>query len=165
MPKFSDKDFLNFTSDDVDVDDVAEDYRNAVKDEGCRIGDRFFFYQRGMFHTDVLSLEHLLWMYPARTAQKGKSGEQFHNDRGQLVCYTKEGKRIDLTFKTPHMAETLFSLLVPALQEYHVVAGMSPELLRGMEEGGVEGFQRAMDLLRQRYQEQNRAGDPHRREY
>lgn len=161
MAKFSEKNYLNFTAEDYDLDEILEDYRDAVKDDGCRVGDRFFFYQKGLFQNDVLSFEKLLWVYPMRAAQKGKSGEQFHNDRGVLVFYSQEGERFDLLFKTPHKAESLFSFLVPTLQQYQVVAGLAPELLHGMEEGGVAGFRAALAKLQQEYAARSRAGDSH----
>jgi len=156
MPKFTDENFLNFSADDIDLDELKEDYKNAVKDDGCRIGDLYFYYQKGLFRVDVLRFDNILWIYPARAARKGKGGEQTYNDLGLLIVYTKEGERFEFTFKTPHKAENIFSFLVPSLQPHNVVCGMSQELLHGMEENGLEGFHEAMAKLQRQYADPSR---------
>lgn len=163
MPKFTQDLCLNFSLDEIDLQELQDDFRSAVKDEDTRIGDRFLFHKKGLFSYQVLSFDNLLWAYPARRAKEGKSGEQFHNDVGVIHFYTKAGEHIALDFKTPHKSESLFSFLTPTLQQYQVTAGYAQELYRGIEEGGVQGFLQGLTAVRQRFQAEARQGNAHER--
>ncbi len=140
MAKFNEKTFLNFTAEDFDVSEVMEDYREAIRQESCAIGDRFFFYQRGFFDKRVVSMAHVLWMFPGREAQKGMLGA-VHQDLGKLTMYDKEGNRMEFLFDTPVQVEHLYAMLQSTFaEEFQIIAGVSAPLQRALEEGGVEGF-------------------------
>ena len=155
MAKFNEKTFVNFTAEDFDVADVMEDFRSSIRQEGCWIGDRFFFYQKGMFDKRVVSMEKVIWMFPYREAPKGKAGQQFYNDIGKLCLYSDQGERLDFSFGTPAQAETVYGMLQSTFaEEYHIVAGMSGDLQKAIDTDGVEGFRLALKQMQEKFRQQ-----------
>lgn len=155
MPKFSEKTFLNFTADDYDMADIMEDFRDSIRQDFCWIGDRFFFYQKGMFDKRVVAMEHVIWMFPYREAPKGRAGHQFYNDLGKLCMYSDQGKRMDFSFGTPAHAETIYGMLASTFAADHqIMTGMSKELQKGIDENGVEGFRKALAELQEKFRQQ-----------
>lgn len=155
MPKFSEKTFLNFTSDDYAQEEINEDFRDSIRQDYCWIGDRFFFYQKGMFDKRVVSMEHVIWFFPYREAPKGRAGHKLYNDSGKLCLYSDQGVRMDFSFDTPAQAETIYGMLASTFaEEYHIITGMSKELQQGIDEGGVDGFRQAMAKLQEKFRQQ-----------
>lgn len=157
MAKFSEKTFLNFTSEEYSVSDVMDDYRDAIRQEICSVGDHFFFYQKGLFQKSVLSMEHVIWMFPYREAPAGRGGTKMYNDIGKIAVYSDKGQRFDFSFPTPMMAETIYGMLASTFAEdYHIITGMSTQLQRAMEQGGINAFREELRALQAKYQSQQR---------